>query len=60
MAWAWDAARRWRCCWPARRLSLPSIAVIYSVLGFKKTAMFVFLTVIMSAIVGMVFGWFFV
>jgi uncharacterized membrane protein YraQ (UPF0718 family) len=41
-------------------LSLPSIAVIYSVLGLKKTAMFVFLTVIMSAIVGMVFGWFFV
>jgi hypothetical protein len=41
-------------------LSLPSIAVIYSVLGFKKTAMFVFLTVIMSTIVGMVFGWFFV
>ena len=40
-------------------LSLPSIAVIYSVLGLKKTAMFVFLTVIMSAAVGMVFGWFF-
>lgn len=41
-------------------LSLPSIAVIYSVLGLKKTAMFVFLTVIMSTFVGMVFGWFFV
>ena len=41
-------------------LSLPSIAVIYSVLGLKKTAMFVFLTVIMSAAVGMIFGWFFV
>lgn len=41
-------------------LSLPSIAVIYSVIGFKKTAVFVFLTVIMSTIVGMVFGWFFV
>lgn len=40
-------------------LSLPSIAVIYSVMGFKKTAMFVALCVIMSTVVGMVFGWFF-
>jgi len=40
-------------------LSLPSIAVIYSVWGFKKTATFVVLTVVMSAIVGMVFGLFF-
>jgi len=40
-------------------LSLPSIAVIYSVIGFKKTSVFVGLTVIMSAVVGMVFGWFF-
>ncbi len=41
-------------------LSLPSIAVIYSVIGFKKTAVFVVLTVVMSTIAGMVFGWFFV
>jgi uncharacterized protein len=41
-------------------LSLPSIAVIYSVIGFKKTAVFVGLVVVMSAVVGMVFGWFFV
>ncbi len=41
-------------------LSLPSIAVIYSVIGFKKTAAFVFLTVSMSTFVGMIFGWFFV
>ena len=41
-------------------LSLPSIAVIYSVIGFKKTFTFVVLTVIMSTFVGMVFGWFFV
>jgi uncharacterized membrane protein YraQ (UPF0718 family) len=41
-------------------LSLPSIAVIYSVIGFRKTAVFVLLTVLMSAFVGMVFGWFFV
>ena len=40
-------------------LSLPSILVIYSVLGFKKTFMFCFLTVIMSAFVGMMFGAFF-
>ncbi len=41
-------------------LSLPSIAVIYSVIGGKKTIAFVVLTVLMSTIVGMVFGWFFV
>lgn len=41
-------------------LSLPSIAVIYSVIGFKKTAVFVGLTVVMSATVGMVFGVYFV
>ena len=41
-------------------LSLPSIAVIYSVIGFKKTLVFCALTVLMSAVVGMVFGWFFV
>lgn len=39
-------------------LSLPSIAVIYSVWGFRKTAAFVVLTVLMSTLVGMVFGWF--
>lgn len=41
-------------------LSLPSIAVIYSVWGFKKTAVFVALVVICSTFAGMVFGWFFV
>ena len=40
-------------------LSLPSIAVIYSVIGFKKTAVFVGLMVVLSAMVGMVFGWFY-
>lgn len=40
-------------------LSLPSIAVIYSVIGFRKTAAFVVLTVVMSATVGTVFGLFF-
>lgn len=39
-------------------LSLPSIAVIYSVLGFKKTFAFCSLTVLMSAAAGMIFGWF--
>ncbi|MCS7303925.1 MAG: permease [Thermoguttaceae bacterium] len=38
-------------------LSLPSIAVIYSVWGFRKTAAFTVLTVLMSTLVGMVFGW---
>jgi len=41
-------------------LSLPSIAVIYSVIGFRKTLTFVSLTVIMSTSMGMIFGWFFV
>lgn len=40
-------------------LSLPSIAVIYSVWGFKKTATFIVLTVVMSSVVGMIFGAFF-
>jgi len=40
-------------------LSIPSIAVIYSVWGFEKTATFVALVVVMSAIVGMIFGMFF-
>lgn len=40
-------------------LSLPSIAVIYSVWGFKKTATFVVLVVIIGTICGLVFGWFF-
>jgi len=39
-------------------LSVPSIAVIYSVLGFKKTATFVFLVVVMSTFAGMMFGWY--
>jgi hypothetical protein len=30
------------------------------VVGFKKTAVFVLLTIVMSAVVGMIFGWFFV
>ena len=41
-------------------LSLPSIAVIYSVVGFKKTAVFTGLVVVLSAVVGMTFGWLFV
>ncbi|MCC6126858.1 MAG: permease [Pirellulales bacterium] len=39
-------------------LSLPSIAVIYSVIGLKKTAVFVLLVVFMSAFAGMAFGWY--
>lgn len=37
-------------------LSLPSIAVIYSVFGFRKTATFVGLVVVVSTLAGMLFG----
>jgi uncharacterized membrane protein YraQ (UPF0718 family) len=37
-------------------LSLPSIAVIYSVFGLKKTATFVALVVVMSTAAGLLFG----
>lgn len=37
-------------------LSLPSIAVIYSVFGLKKTAAFISLVVVLSTLVGWAFG----
>ena len=37
-------------------LSLPSMLVIYSVMGFKKTFVYCFLVVVMSTIAGMLFG----
>jgi len=37
-------------------LSIPSMLVIRSILGIKKTAVFVFLVVMMSTVVGMIFG----
>ena len=37
-------------------LSLPSILVIYKVIGTKKTLVFCLLTVVMSTAVGFVFG----
>jgi uncharacterized protein len=37
-------------------LSLPSVLVIYKVIGIKKTLVFCLLTVIMSTLVGYVFG----
>jgi hypothetical protein len=39
-------------------LSLPSILVIYKIVGFKKTFAFCLLTVVMSTIVGWIFGMF--
>ena len=39
-------------------LSLPSILVIYKIIGFKKTFVFCALTVVMSTIVGWIFGMF--
>ena len=37
-------------------LSLPSILVIYKIVGVKKTFVFCALTVVMSTIVGWLFG----
>jgi len=37
-------------------LSLPSILVIYKVIGAKKTLVFCVLTVVMSSLVGYAFG----
>ncbi len=37
-------------------LSIPSIAVIYSVIGLRKTLAFCVLTVVMSTAVGMIYG----
>ena len=39
-------------------LSLPSILVIYKVVGFRKTFVFCLLTVVMSTVVGWIFGMF--
>jgi len=39
-------------------LSLPSMLVIYKIIGFKKTFVFCSLTVVLSALVGMAFGMF--
>ncbi|MDD5217620.1 MAG: permease, partial [Candidatus Omnitrophica bacterium] len=38
-------------------LSLPSMLVLRSILGMKKTAAYVSLVVILSTIAGMIFGW---
>lgn len=40
-------------------LSLPSMIVIYSILGFRKTFVYVSLVIVMSTIVGIIFGAFF-
>jgi uncharacterized membrane protein YraQ (UPF0718 family) len=40
-------------------LSLPNMLVIASVIGWKKTTVFVSLVVVMSTIAGVVFGSFF-
>ncbi|MBU4212800.1 MAG: permease [Kiritimatiellae bacterium] len=37
-------------------LSLPSILVIYKIIGFKKTAVFISLVVVVSTITGLIFG----
>ncbi len=40
-------------------LSLPNMLVIHGVMGTKKTALFVFLVIVMATISGMVYGMFF-
>ena len=40
-------------------LSLPSMLVIHSVMGTRKTAVFVLLVVIMATVSGVIFGAFF-
>jgi len=40
-------------------ISLPSMLIIHSVLGFKKTAVFVGLIIVSSMVCGMTFGYFF-
>ena len=37
-------------------LSLPSLLVIYKVIGGKKTMIFCMLTVVMSTLVGFIYG----
>nr|WP_256364164.1 hypothetical protein [Thermodesulfovibrio sp. N1] len=37
-------------------LSLPSMIVIMKTIGFRKTAVYVFLVIIMATISGMIFG----
>jgi hypothetical protein len=40
-------------------LSLPSIIVLFKIMGYKKTIVFTTLVIVMSTIVGMIFGAFF-
>ena len=38
-------------------LSLPSMLVIHSIIGFKKTLAYVSLVVVMATVTGIVWGW---
>ena len=40
-------------------LSLPNMLVIRSIMGTKKTLVFIFLVVVMATFSGMIFGYFF-
>ncbi len=40
-------------------LSLPSMLVIRSIMGTKKTAVFVSLVVVMATVTGLIYGWLF-
>ena len=39
-------------------LSLPSMLVIHSVIGLRKTIVYVSLVIVMATITGMIFGWY--
>ena len=40
-------------------VSLPSILVLHSIMGARKTAVFILLVVVMATITGMIFGTFY-
>ena len=44
--------RRSPCCWPVRRSSLPNMLVIRTVLGTRKTLVYVMLVVVFSTVAG--------
>lgn len=60
--WSYECRNGQRACFGASlgagpALSLPSMLVIRSIMGTKKTVVYVSLVVIMATISGMVFGW---
>jgi len=51
----WGKARPWHCCGrPA--LSLPSMLVLSSIMGTKKTVVYVSLVIMMATVTGLLYG----